>query len=190
MWKVALFARLRWDVFGDIGNIKVDNDVSANGTPTIEPFAGHPIAEENVTDPPVSRMAVAITPLNEKSIHDEQEEKDRYWPPPPLLLENEDGSAIKVRDFVTKVHAYLNEHKGDIIWAKEDMLGGEIDLEHGWKATGVGPESDQDSIVERAHYIFDGVLENHKDPALFRVSVEIWVDGENGETVEEFWQGR
>jgi hypothetical protein len=167
----------------------VNNDASTNGTPTIEPLTGHPVAEENVTEPPVSRMVVAIMPLEEKHTNDENEDEDRYWPSPPLVLLNEDGSAIKVRDFVTKVHAYLNENKEDIIWAKEDFVDKVIDLEDGWKATGVGPESDQDSM-ERACYIFNGVQEDHRDPEFFSVSVEIWVDGEFGETLEEFWHTR
>jgi hypothetical protein len=188
IWKADLFARLRWNVFGDIGNIKVNS--STNGTPAIESLAGHPIAEENVTEPPVSRIEVSITVLNDKSANDEQEEEDRYWPPLPLLLETEDGSAIKVRDFVTKVHAYLNENKEAVIQAMGELLGEEIDLEDGWKAIEVGPELDDDNFVERACYIFDGVQENHKDPMLFRVSVEIWADGEDGQTAEEHWQER
>jgi hypothetical protein len=128
--------------------------------------------------------------LDEKSANDEQEEKDRYWPPPPLVLEKEDGSAITVRDFVTKVHAYFNENKEAVIGAKGEELGEEIDLEDGWKATGVGPELDEDNTMERACYIFDSVLENHRDPALLKVSVEIWADGEDGQTVEEYWQER
>lgn len=33
-----------------------------------------------------------------------------YRPPPSLIFENEDGRSITLRQFVTKVHAYLSEH--------------------------------------------------------------------------------
>ena len=66
------------------------------------------------------------------------------------MLDKEDGSAIKVRDFVTKMHAYLNENKEAIIRAKGEELGEEIDLEDGLKTTEVRLESDEDNIVEIA----------------------------------------
>lgn len=171
-----------------MSNITVTNNTLSNGTPTIEPLAGHPIEEENVTEPPVSRIAVTIMVLEDKNANDEDEEEFRYWPPPPLVIEKDDRSAIKVRDFVTEVHAYLNANKEAIIEAKGELLGEEVDLGDGWKAAEVGPELDEDEILEKSCYIFDGVQEDHYNPELFYVCVDIWADGEDGQTVEEHWQ--
>ncbi|KAF2131804.1 hypothetical protein P153DRAFT_395105 [Dothidotthia symphoricarpi CBS 119687] len=192
IFRKSLLTRLRWDVFGELDDITVESGISTDEGPTLEPLQGHPIAEEDVMNATVPRIEITISVLNWKRVHDENEEEFRYQPPPPLILEeNERFGPIKLGEFVTKVHTYLRQHKKAIVEAiSDELLDGEIDLKEGWKEVEVGTEDDA-HIAERARYIFHGVDESPRFyPDLSRLSVNIWADGEDDMTTEEYWQNR
>lgn len=190
VFRDQVFSRLRWDVFGNFIDIEVENESSA-GELEISAFEGHPITTENATDPSVSRIEVRIDVLEWKSAEDEQEEEFRYQPPDPLIIEHEGGSPITVGDFVTSVHAYLQENKAEIIAAKlSELSGEEVELGDGWRATGVGTESEEPNAVATTQFLFDGVVENNWDPSNLCLAVEIYAVGEDGKTAEEYWKSR
>lgn len=57
--------------------------------------------------------------------------RDTYNPPTPLIIESSHGSLITARDFVIKVHEYVNENNEETIQVIDEVYYGYFDLVKG-----------------------------------------------------------
>lgn len=94
------------------------------------PLFGHHLADKSLAEPPLNRIdQVHINDCSEKAsrqnryLDDSDDETDRYNPPAPIDICNEDGNSITLGQFVTKVHVYLNEHADEIKKVKSELYG-------------------------------------------------------------------
>ncbi|KAI1379063.1 hypothetical protein F4677DRAFT_465307 [Hypoxylon crocopeplum] len=105
-----LFLRLKWPLFQPLSNTKV-LDFDEAGEPHWTPLFGaapgqhHAIVSEPVTDPPRTRMTVVLDPVDTWEYWQDADIFDQR--PAPLTLENKDGGAVTLGQFVTEVHAYI-----------------------------------------------------------------------------------
>jgi hypothetical protein len=83
----------------------------------------HSLADEGISEPGLSRIEVNSRECLEKFYlsYDGSPEPDGYRPPPPLIIQNEDGKSITLGQFVTELHAYLNEHLAEVKKAQRVM---------------------------------------------------------------------
>ncbi|RMZ69737.1 hypothetical protein GMOD_00010320 [Pyrenophora seminiperda CCB06] len=116
-----LLYRLRWNVFGALDDIEIATGPCDQAA--VVPFFSHTLADESIAIPPFSRIdEVYIGECVDRVDHHYPEEY-RYKPPPPMTINNEDGSPITLRQFVTQTHAYLNLHMEDLEEAKSFTYG-------------------------------------------------------------------
>jgi hypothetical protein len=209
-----LLDALRWDVFGPLDDIQVKN--ASNDA--LELFSNHHIASEALwnppsTTPPLTKVLVYIDACQQKAAHDSNDEEDRYQPPEPLLIKKDDGSPISIGNFVEGVHAYLGANKREI-WMCEDeaYMGPPVSAEDGMKFVGIGPDDngvgdhgeehdcDEDckcgyfwrsgNIPEGSRVVFDGVMMSEDEDGEYSMYVSLFVEGNFGEGLEEFWGRR
>lgn len=204
-----LLDRLRWEVFGSLHDVHVKDNIED----TLAPLAGHGIAVESLSNPPLSNISVYIDVCAEKEANDEHDEEVRYHAPEPLVINKEVRSPISMYDFVSQVHAYLNANK-DEIWKCEDerYTGAEdiTDLGDGLKAVGIFPGEDNrvwndeveeestevdyfwrsGNIPEGSRVFFDHVMINEVDVDEYAIYVGLFVEGNMGESLEIFWKQR
>ncbi|KAH8719417.1 hypothetical protein GQ44DRAFT_659152, partial [Phaeosphaeriaceae sp. PMI808] len=92
------------------------------------PFLGHPLADEPLFDPPLSCIdTIQIGDFGEKVDRDIYYPKEeRYQPPAPLKIDNEDGDAITLRQFVTEVHAHVGRNMEELKKIKGEMYGEQV----------------------------------------------------------------
>jgi len=202
-----LFDRLHWNVFGPLGDISVRDDNN-----TLVPFANHALVSESIAEPPLSRIVVQIDVCQQKHSMDETDEEEyRYQPPEPLVIENMDGSPILLGDFVAQVHSFLNDNEQEIYKCEDEMYTQPGELEDGTKFVGVGPEDTDDTndsndfdgaedgsaelnyflrsgnIPAGARFFFDTVMFNEVDVDEFEAYVSVFVEGNMGTSLEQFW---
>lgn len=197
-----LLERLRWDVFGSLNDIQVKDPGNA-----LTPFMGASIASESLASPPFTKISVYIDVCEEKRNMDEQEEEDRYAAPEPLIIDKEDGSSISLHDFVSQVHSYLNVNKEEIMQCEDELYMNPVDLGDGVKAVEVVPDDDDrdwadgsgedhefshflrsGNIPEGSRVFFDRAMINQIDQEEYSIHVVLFVEGDNGETLDLFWE--
>jgi hypothetical protein len=112
--RLDLLYRLRWNIMADLQDVEIV--VGAKDEEKTVPLFGHPSADEVISEPGLSRIEVNSRECREKFnlSYDGSPEPDGYRPPPPLIIQNEDGKSITLGQFVTEVHAYLNEHLAEV----------------------------------------------------------------------------
>jgi hypothetical protein len=118
-----LLYRLRWDLSGTVEDIEIATG-SYDRTVNM-PFFGHPLADEFLFDPPLScNEQVNIRDLTDKVDRDIYYPKEeRYQPPTALKIDNDDGSLITLRQFVTELHAYVHRNLEEIKRVKSELYG-------------------------------------------------------------------
>ena len=80
------------------------------------PFLGHSFSNEPLAEPPLSRVGVRIGLCKGKKSYTNllswgNETKARYRGPPDFVINNEDGSSISMREYITELHAFLQANK-------------------------------------------------------------------------------
>jgi hypothetical protein len=184
-----LFNKLHWDVFGPLSDITVQ-DINKN---TLAPFASHAIGLESIADPPVSRISVNIDVCQQKFSMDETDEEEyRYQPPEPLLIENQNGSPILIKDFINQVHLFLNTNKTEIYKCEDENYYG-ADEDEGKdkdRPTECGFFMRSGNIPTGSRFFFDRTQFNELDTDEFEVYVELFVEGNMGMSSDQFWEHR
>lgn len=197
-----LLERLRWDVFGSLNDIQVKDPENF-----LTPFMGASIASESLASPPFTNISVYIDVCEEKHSMDEHEEEDRYAAPEPLIIDKEDGSPISLHDFVSQVHSYLNANKEEIMQCEDELYMNPVDLGDGVKAAEAVPDDDDrdwadesgedpefshflrsGNIPEGSRVFFDRAMINQIDQDEYSIHVVLFVEGNNGETLDSFWE--
>ena len=118
-----LLYRLRWNVLDAAEDIEIATgpyDQTVNML-----FFGHPLADKPLFDPPLSCIdEVIIRDFSDKRGRDiYYQEEERYQPPAALRIDNQDGSPITLRHFVTEVHNYVGRNLEEIKRVKGEMYG-------------------------------------------------------------------
>ncbi|EMD61574.1 hypothetical protein GGP41_004175 [Bipolaris sorokiniana] len=108
--RMDLLYRLRWNLLADLHDVEIV--WGSRNEEEIGPFFEHASADADFGLPSLSRLEVKSRECDEKFrlSYDSDPTESSYQPPPPLIIQNEDGASITFRQFVTEVHAYLNEH--------------------------------------------------------------------------------
>ncbi|KAF2125614.1 hypothetical protein P153DRAFT_389066 [Dothidotthia symphoricarpi CBS 119687] len=122
-----LLFRLRWNISATLEHIEIT--IGPHDQTTNVLFLGHPLADESLADPPLSRIQVGIDVCEDKYA-EEQRYLDKgmnypyqYQPPARLTIDNEDGSPITLGQFVAQTHAYLNYNREAIIKVISETYG-------------------------------------------------------------------
>ncbi|KAJ8116084.1 hypothetical protein OPT61_g2416 [Boeremia exigua] len=123
-----LFDQLHWIVFGPQSDITVQQDHSN----ALVLFANYPIGLESIADPPVSRITVKIKVCEDKHSMDETDEEYRYQPPEPLIIEKQNGAPILLKEFIDRVHPFLNANKDQIYKCEDENYSLSTDRPSGW----------------------------------------------------------
>jgi hypothetical protein len=109
-----LLYRMRWDLSGAMEDIEI---VTGSYDQTVNmAFLGHPLADESIFDSPLSCIE-QITIRDFADLEDMQiyyPKEERYQPPAALKINNENGSPITLRQFVTELHAYVDRNLEEI----------------------------------------------------------------------------
>jgi hypothetical protein len=153
----------------------------------------HPIASESLANPPLTRLRVSLYDCEDKQSREYlsgYEEEECYQPPESTAIENADGSPITVKDFVIRVHDYINTNKKELIDVKTEIYqwGGIVDLGGGLRAVEVDPErAVTTTLPENAKFFFQKVWYVQTYQECMRLHVAIWVVGEIGTSEETFW---
>jgi hypothetical protein len=119
--RMDLLYRLCWNLLADLHD--VETVWGPKNEEKIIPFFEHSSADAEFGVPSVSRIEVKSRECDEKFqlSYDSEPEEDGYRPPPPLIVQNKDGGFVTLRQFVTKVHAYLNQHLDEVKKAQRVM---------------------------------------------------------------------
>lgn len=170
-----LLSRLHWPIFSPLTTIQF---LDTNGT--LVPFTTHPLASIPLASTPLNKLHVLIDTCSERAAHDEGDGgPGSYIPPEPLIFS---GSPITLLDFVVKTHGYLNAHREDIVECEEEVYdGGGVRVDGGGR-----------NILDGKGFWFDfageyGVEEDEVDGQVF---VGLWVEGNGGVGVGEWWGER
>jgi hypothetical protein len=114
--RTDILYRLRWNLRAELHEVKIA--VGPVNEEKLVSLFDHPAADMNFTCtlPGVSRLEVASNECLQKYelSHDGTPEPDGYQPPPSLSIENGDGKPITIRQFITEVHAYMDENMSEI----------------------------------------------------------------------------
>jgi hypothetical protein len=179
------FDRLRWRVFGNIDDILVEEREDDKVTELL-PFKNHPSAKEPATLTDITSLELTIEELTAKQAFDRSEEEDRYHAPAPLRVEKDEGHPITVGDVVGSLHEYLNTHKRDIIQAINEIAGEEAVVEV------VDADGNAFSGFEESQPLYFKCLylECRLEDGQHTVSVDLFWEGDLGNTVDDFWRIR
>jgi len=112
-----LLYRLRWNLLAPLQDIEIT--IGPKNEETLVPLFDHLCANAPLSVPSRHRLEVLsedIWTSHEGWHHgDDSPEPDCACKPPPnLVIENADGRPVTLRQFVTQVHPYLNEHMGKV----------------------------------------------------------------------------
>ncbi len=112
--RMDLLYRLQWDLLADLNEIQIA--VGPDNEESVVPLFEQNCAEEDITKSGLSRIEVCSDECLRRyeNSFDGSPEPDGYQPPPSLIIEAKDGGFITLKQFVTEVHAYLNEYMDDV----------------------------------------------------------------------------
>lgn len=116
-----LLSRLKWNLFGDISDIRVLSlDENATESDYETPFLSHHIASEPIAVRPLQSLQVKLDDLEARDMFDYDDWDLKYRAPKPLVIPglNEDGSVLTMKDFVCQLQPYLFAHKEEMLEAK------------------------------------------------------------------------
>lgn len=182
-----LLYRLRWDLSGTTEDIEI---ATGSYDQTVNmPLLGHPLADEPLFDPPLSCIEqVNVRDLTDKVDRDIYYPKEqRYQPPAALKIDNEDGSPITLRQFVTQFHAYVDRNMEEIKRVKGELYGEPVthaDGTQGRVITAGRPVKLPDDIG----IFFDKVMPVGRDGDVWLL-VSLYAEGE-GSRPNGFWAPR
>lgn len=128
--RMDLLYRLRWNLRANLHDVEIA--VGASNEERLVLLFDHSSADESLAVPGLSSLEVASAECLDKrgNSYDDDEDSpnpDSYRPPPSLFIENEDGRAITLRQFVTEVHAYMNENIAEIKKALRGQYTSSVD---------------------------------------------------------------
>jgi hypothetical protein len=179
------FFRLRWKVFGDIGDILVEEREEGK-VKELLPFENYPITKEPATHTGLTSLEINIEDLEVRESNDRSEEDTRFYAPAPLKIENDKGHLITVGDVVGSLHKYLNTHKVDIVETINDIAGDEAVVEVVDTDGNALPSFDESRPL-----FFNSLSKDYQSSdGQHIVSVVLIWEGELGMSLEDTWKIR
>jgi hypothetical protein len=119
--RMDLLYRLRWDLLAGLHDIEIA--VGPENAESVVVLFDQPCVDEDIAEPGLRRVEVCSDECLRRyeNSFDGSPEPDGYQPPPSLFIEAKDGGFIALKQFVTEVHAYLNEHMDHVKSALRQM---------------------------------------------------------------------
>ncbi|KAJ6276458.1 hypothetical protein J3E71DRAFT_395070 [Bipolaris maydis] len=172
-----LLERLCWDVFGSLNDILIKDPENSLTV---------------VSKPPLSNILVYIDVCEEKHNIDEHEEEDRYAAL-ELIIDKEDGSPIFLHDFVSQVHSYLNANKEEIMQCEDELYmnpwtWATVSKRRKSSLTMMTGTGQMDLERTQIESFFDRAMFNQIYQDEYSIHVVLFVEGNNGETLDSFWE--
>jgi hypothetical protein len=153
---------------------------------------GHPLATESLANPPLNCIdEITIRDFGEKQdreleLEDEPEEEEfLYKPPPALKIWNENGNAITLGQFVTKVHEYVSRNMEEILRVKGELYGELVTHADGSQMR-VITEGRPVRLPSDIGVYFTQVRGGMRDGRVI-LNVTLFADGEWDISMERFW---
>jgi hypothetical protein len=178
----AEFARLRWSVFDDVSEIRVEDDPDNINTELL-PFWDHAIASKAATEYPLREISFSIDDADEF-------DSDDFEAPEPRVVRRQDGGVVTIADVVEQLSEYLIENKDKILEAKAADLhwtqwvdGEQVD------DVRTPTYDDDESLSSDMKVAFGGFFGGVQSWDTV-VPVELWADGQDGKSLEYFWKSR
>jgi hypothetical protein len=154
----------------------MDDPKSPN--PNLSPFCGHAIATEAATNVPLTEIEFTSDDLDNHFEYD-------YTAPDAVLVKRADGGIVTISDVVEQLGVYFLTHKEAILLAKAQVADGDP-----WTTVPVGgDEDDQKTLPANTRVFFDGFF-TAADPQNPWFPVLLWVEGEDGHSIEDHWRRR
>jgi hypothetical protein len=182
-----LLYRLCWDILTDLETIKITTGHNDQITNVL--LFGHPLANESIANPPISRVdKLCIGECLEKYSFDYAPEEYRYRPPAAGTIINDDGSPITRGQFVTETYAYFKEHMEEVKKVKGELHGKDELKEDSTvrRVITYGQPYLPPDIVIYFHRI-DAVCIDNSVSQILQISVTSLAEGELGFTSDKFW---
>lgn len=191
-FKAEVLLRLRWSLLGSATDIEIESGLNEDGTERYQPFLLDPVATENVTITPTSRLRVLRIDLSDTDdYHNEGREEDEQIEYEDLTIEIADGSPITYKDFVIKTHEYFSQHMDDLYkFKKETRIGEAVQPDVLAEVTPEGFDLARLAIdVPRSRDLFfDYVYSSGGRPA--QIYIQTFMEGFLGKSAEAFFQAR
>jgi hypothetical protein len=171
-----LLYRLQWDLSSTVEDVEI---AAGPHDQTVKmPFLSHSLADESLFDPPLS----CIEQVNIRDLADKEDRdiyypvEERYKPPAALKIENEDGSRITLRQFVTELHAYVHRNMAEIKRAKGEMYGEPVTHADGTQGRNITCGRPV-KLPKDVGVFFDMVMPAERDDGIW-LRVSLWAEGE------------
>jgi hypothetical protein len=185
-FKRDLLCRLRWNVFGDLAAVEVEDGLDDSGIERRSPLSSHTIATEPITSPPIYALEVCSGDLNDL-ISNENDES----PPETPMTSQTSETPITILDFVTHAHAFLNQYEDGIRALRTHYAD-------------TSPERETGRLVHKHFYGFCVFctetdihpdfyfkdLWDHQNGDQVRVTLRTCASGEFRRTDEQLWETR
>ena len=179
-----LLFRLRWNLLTSLDNVEIA--VGPPGQTTYVSLFSHVLASEPLARPPLSCIdSVWIADYMDRGTGAYDRPEGTPSPAPPALtVSNEDGSPVTLGQFVTQVHAFLNQHMDEIKTSKSYSYGKAVMRDDG--ITSIEHVEGQAYLPEDIAFFFSHIYATSVDEAV-HISVKVYADGESGRSAEDFW---
>jgi hypothetical protein len=180
--------RLRWNVLATLDDIEIATGPLDQAT--YVPLFGHPLADESIANPPFSRIdRLCISECLDKVVY-RYEIPEEYWykPPPATTINNEDGSPITLGQFVTKTHAYLNEHMEELKRVKGEIYGEVVRNEDGSFSRMICVDS-KPCLPPNIALFFDKVFAVQIDD-IVQFSTRVYAEGQDSRSTDQYFATR
>jgi hypothetical protein len=164
----SAFARLKWSVFEDLSTIRVAPEEEEDSGAEFKPFIGHPLAAEAATEVPLHEIRFSIMALDEFEGGDDDDQD--LEAPDAVVVRGKDGNIVTIEDVVEQLSPHFNAHKREILEVKAPFVN-------------VSPAD----ISMDTKVFFDqffGII----TPGLSALGIELWIEGEDGESIEEHFR--
>jgi hypothetical protein len=181
-----LLYRLRWNVFATLDDIEIATGPYDQTTNV--PLLGHPLADKSIANPSFSRIDKVYIGecLDKVVVRHEIPEEYRYKPPPPMTINNEDGSPITLGQFVTQTHAYLNIHMKELKRVKGELYGELVKNEDGSWTRSI---SDKPYLPPNIAFFFSKVWAVQVGQ-IVQISTLVFAEGQDFRSTDQFWATR
>jgi hypothetical protein len=175
-----ILLRLRWNIFGNLADIEVEEGLDANGVERRSPLSSHSIGTESFTSPPAYKLVLTSHDIDDMMFHGRSEQER-----PKTSMTS--ATPITILDFVTAAHEFFAQHE-EGIRALRTMLA-DRGAEHRKLVNrfvhGVFIETEDTGV--HPEFYFKEIWGSHVGEDGVIVSLRTYVVGELGRTIDSQW---
>jgi hypothetical protein len=181
LFKVEILLRLRWNIFGDLANIEVEEGLDDNGIERRSPLSSHTIATESLTSPPIYKLEMSSGDLDSFMFHGRSEEES-----PQTCMTSD--TPITILDFVTAAHAFFKQHEVGIRASRTPFADRGAEHRKLVNKFVYGTFVETEDTGVHPDFYFKGIWSNQKGEDVGLVSLRTVATGEFGRTNERLWE--